>query len=174
MLKNMMNNLSANKKMENKNDNTFPCGKIGIDCEWCENKVKCLNKQFYSEKLYEAQGHKFTLEPYIEEIVKLFSEKIDSHQCYEITTLPNAGPSSDRYIEIRIEYDYPERYGVIVDEPCRYGWKQSIKTEYCKYDLFEGISKKLKERYGFSDMKLYSCTNNIPWACKEIHLYFLP
>ena len=69
----MINNLSMNKKMEKKNDNIFPCGKIGIDCEWCENKVKCLNKQFYSEKLYEAQGHKFTLEPYIEEIVKLFS-----------------------------------------------------------------------------------------------------
>lgn len=167
-----MNNL--NEKMERDNNRIFSCEKIGIDCEWCENKIKCLNKQFYSEKLDEAKGYEFKLYPYINDIVKLFSEKIDSHKCYEISVLPNCGPSSDKYIKISLKYNYIEHYGVITDEQTEYGWKQYIKTKDCLDELFDGVYKKLKEKYNFSKMKLYYRNNNLPWTDKEIYLYFIP
>ena len=47
-----MNNLSMNKKMKNKNDNTFPCGKIGIDCE-------CLESKTWKKFIEELEKNKF-------------------------------------------------------------------------------------------------------------------
>lgn len=150
------------------------CGKIGIDCEWCDNKDKCLHKSFYKDVLY----NKLTEDSYeyhLNEIVRLFSEKIDSHKDYIITVLPQTGPNSQKHIHIQLKYDFPETIYKLKDKCVDgYLWETTLEKSDCLTQLVKDIKQKIKEKYEFSFITIKAIKYKYPFDNKILNLYFLP
>lgn len=130
------------------------CGNIGIDCEWCENKMKCLLKEFYKEKqgLSTEERIKNYWEDEVNKLVDAFSEKIINKD-YTVTHLPD-DPNSDSFICISIYYVVSNKIAKIKNES--EGLKTYIEYEYRPNDFFKKVKKLLQNKFDFKQISIYA------------------
>ena len=140
------------------------CGNVGIDCEWCDNKEKCLNisslKLFYKT----AQGTTIheDIDKYWEMIVKEMTDKFSNQiiiKTFTVSKLPN-DPISENYIKITIKYCVREKYPFITkhltpDNKLIDVVEMADRPD----DLFSRVKNNIKNKFGLDKVYLYSRYN---------------
>lgn len=159
-----MNNL--NEKMERDNNRIFSCGKIGIDCEWCINKVKCLTKEFYKNELNKSNFIDGKINEYANNLYLLLSNKINDKNDFTIAKL--FSDKDKNYISINVITEcFPKLYKIDKDG--------KVIFVNGSYEIFNITKDLLKDEFDFSEI-LFSYKNvNIGMNKNvKIFLYFIP
>lgn len=139
------------------------CEKIGIDCEWCENKSKCLIKSFYKDILFEADICNVTIENKAKEIFNKLSEKIKSKKDFTVQEY-----YGKKYISVDIWREKINEIHKITSE-------NKLQSIDISLSIFNRVKELLYKEFEFKELCLIhkSITSNITQKVKTF-LYFIP
>lgn len=136
------------------------CGKIGIDCEWCDNKPQCLIKDFYRDVLFNSDKCKVIIENTAQEIFTKLSDKIKLKDDFKVCEY-----LGNECICITIWREKIEDLYKIIGE-------NTIKSINASMVVFNRVKEMLQEEFDFS--QIYMLHKSIPNNKIKTFLYFIP